>query len=484
MLCRSVLRSSRSVGCRGLATRRKVDQPIAQEILDALPVYEDDEPAPSSSASPVTSAHMIDTVKQEVSALDSAAISPSGSIVHGRYGEIEAESIPLEYLALLRPAAEGAAGLRVISGKAKNGTILIYGASQANGMAATQIASSAGLTVVAVVDSQHSGNDEFVECLKGMIEEPGTAVPEEFALSKKNFEELVTGISSGDEGISTVNVKEALDDFKKNFVDYSAAYPDSRPAAVAEEHMDFKFMEKDRDNFELNMSTYLSQFPKGAPPVDQAKLDAYFSSEQYEIFRRKFAIQTTAVISGDNPPFSPPHIVHDQIQTPETLDDKTFSGAGPFVPYSLNLLKPSFPQGTEVAAGGPVLGAIIVATPTLVKASNFVNKAKTTREKAEALQFLTTTERAAYLSAASVVTQAGGNAVTIGGSLPGLKQVETTDADVKEALSAMDIDDEGKSRLNYFCQVYRANDYPFYSDYAVHRATEVLAGPRQIIVTK
>jgi hypothetical protein len=35
-----------------------------------------------------------------------------------------------------------------------------------------------------------------------------------------------------------------------------------------------------------------------------------------------------------------------------------------------------------------------------------------------------------------------------------------------------------------FVQVYRAGDFPFYADYAVHRATEVLAGPRQIVVTK
>lgn len=62
--------------------------------------------------------------------------------------------------------------------------------------------------------------------------------------------------------------------------------------------------------------------------------------------------------------------------------------------------------------------------------------------------------------------------------------MEATDEDVKQALSAMDIGEDGSSKLNYFVQVYRANDYPFYADYAVHRATEELAGPRQIIVTK
>jgi hypothetical protein len=70
------------------------------------------------------------------------------------------------------------------------------------------------------------------------------------------------------------------------------------------------------------------------------------------------------------------------------------------------------------------------------------------------------------------------------GSLPGLTTAEPTDADVKEALEGMEIDDMGESRLNYFIQIYRAGDYPIYADYAIHRATEALAGPRQIVVTK
>jgi hypothetical protein len=68
--------------------------------------------------------------------------------------------------------------------------------------------------------------------------------------------------------------------------------------------------------------------------------------------------------------------------------------------------------------------------------------------------------------------------------LPGFETAEVTDADVKEAVSAMDIQDDGSTKLNLFVQVYRAGDFPFYADYAVHRATEVLAGPRQIVVTK
>ena len=70
------------------------------------------------------------------------------------------------------------------------------------------------------------------------------------------------------------------------------------------------------------------------------------------------------------------------------------------------------------------------------------------------------------------------------GSLPGIETAEPTDSDVKEALSAMAIQDDGSTKLDYFVQVYRAGDFPFYADYAVHRASEPLAGPRHIVVTK
>lgn len=70
------------------------------------------------------------------------------------------------------------------------------------------------------------------------------------------------------------------------------------------------------------------------------------------------------------------------------------------------------------------------------------------------------------------------------GSLPGFETAEPTDADVSAALAAMAIQDDGSTVLDYFVQAYRAGDFPFYADYAVHRATEPLAGPRQIVVTK
>jgi hypothetical protein len=70
------------------------------------------------------------------------------------------------------------------------------------------------------------------------------------------------------------------------------------------------------------------------------------------------------------------------------------------------------------------------------------------------------------------------------GSLPGFETAEPTDADAQEALSAMAIQDDGTTKLDFFIQAYRAGDFPFYADYGVHRATEVLAGPRQVVVTK
>ena len=68
--------------------------------------------------------------------------------------------------------------------------------------------------------------------------------------------------------------------------------------------------------------------------------------------------------------------------------------------------------------------------------------------------------------------------------MPGFEAAAPTDADVKEALAAMAVQDDGSTTLDFFVQAYRAGDFPFYADYAVHRATEPLAGPRQIVVTK
>lgn len=488
--------------CFGTRRRQRLDIPKA--ILDALPYYpEEDVPEPEGEgkrfqdafpANPVSSAHMIDVKKGQLSALDSVMVTPKGKHVHGRYGDLGkvAEAIPLEYLALLGPAAEGAAALRVLlekntKHKGVKGTIMVYGASKASGITAAQLASTAGHATVAIVDGDHSGNEDMMECIKALMAEPGTAICEEYTLKKKLFSDLVDGISKGDEGIKKYSPEVYLEDFKQNFIDYCEFYPDTRPAAVSEEHLKFKYMEKDREFWEENMRTYLEQFPPGAPPVDKAKLDAFFTTEQYQIFRQKFWIQTTDVISGGDEPFSAPHVVQNQILKPEKFDHTTHPGAGPFFPYSFNILNSVFPEGTSHKVGGPVLGAIIVVNDRLQKTMERVSAEKTLRGKAEALQFLSQDEKAAYCAARGVAAKAqaeGAPVVIVGGTLPGMETVKATKEDVQEALSAMDIDEEGKTRLNFYVQAYRANNFPFYADYAIHRASEPLAGPRQIIVTK
>mmetsp|Transcript_22944 Transcript_22944/g.43637 ORF Transcript_22944/g.43637 Transcript_22944/m.43637 type:complete len:506 (-) Transcript_22944:102-1619(-) len=497
MLTRLATSPMTRTAVRGFATRRSARlNALSPEIIDSLPSIAEREPEVDTDPAvytrgPVTAAHMVDTEKKQVSTLDSAALSPSGSVVHGRYGDLGAAAgaIPLEFLALLRPAAEAAAAIRVTTEKAKaaKGTFLIYGASQANGFAAAQLASAAGHAVVGVVGGEHSGDADMMEIVKGLIDEPGTAVPEEYALSKKNFIELVEGISTGDEGIPPAKSAEFLADFKENFLAYTEAYPDTRPAAVDAEVMEFKYMEKDRDMWEANMEAYLSQFPPGAPPVDKAKLDSFFSTEQYEIFRTKFWKQTSAVISGDKLDFSPPHIIKQQLEAPETMSHGTHPGAGAYFPYAFSALKQAYPEGTEAKAGGPILGAAIAVTPALKVAAEKIAAAKTIREKGEALHFLSRNERAAFgaaCSVASLAKKAGAPVVVMGGSLPELPTAKDTEADVKEALAAMDVDENGETRLNFFVELYRANDFPFYADYAVFKATEELPPARQIIVTK
>lgn len=448
---------------------------------------------------PVTSAHAIEVTSDppRVSVRDSAAIGPNGTIVHGRYGELSREStkgIPLEYLALLRPAAEGAAAVRTVT-EGDSGTLLVYGGSRDGGMSAVQLAASSGCAVVSVVDGQHSGNEEMSDIVKHMSPEPGTAVPEEFALVKCNFRHLVRCTSEGDDPSKWTNYDPDtfLSDFKQNAIDYAAAFPETLPAAVDPAVLDFQGQEKDRENFRINMDTYLSQFQPSATPTDPAKLDANFDLTQYAAFKAKFHVQTTALITHNDEPqfFEPSRAVMEMSNLPEPLNERIAQQKAAdgfdFVPYEFSILDQKFGPGVEPKVGGPILGAVIVSTPDLKVAAEAVEAAPTLRAKAEALQFLTDGQRNSFSAAcavAAIAKEAGRKVVVIGGTLPGLETVEPTDADIQEALSAMAILDDGKSRLNYFLQVYRAGDFPVYADYAVFRATEVLAGPRQIVVTK
>jgi hypothetical protein len=314
-------------------------------------------------------------------------------------------------------AAEGVAGLSKLK---KQGTVLVYGASQANGFAAVQLAVANGNAVVGVVDAQHSCHEDMLEYVKAMIPEPGTAVAEEYAMAKKNFADLVSSVSTGNEGLACYDAKECLEDFKANLLAYAEKYPDTLPAAVDSSQLKFLGMEKDKDQFRANMEAYLAQFPPGSPPMDQQQLDAHFTTDQYEIFRSKFWEQTSSVISGDESHFfSPPHIVQDLMKTPEKKTDSLHDLTSfPKIPFSFTTVNNFYPSGTAQAPGGPVVGAIISVTPNLKVAVETVSKAKTLREKAEAMQFLTNAQKDAFRAASSVVSmaqEAGAPVVTVGG---------------------------------------------------------------------
>jgi len=475
------------------------DEPIPENYtLDSIkpPKYwaepEDVEEDPMAyKRKPVSSAHTIDLTASppRVSTLDSAAISPDGEIIHGRYGNLGSNpNVPLEYISLLHPAACAAAALRSM----EPGTVLIYGAGDATGLAACQLATS---PVVAVVAGHQTGQDEFVSTIKDMVDEPGVVVPEAMVLIRSEFKELVQAVESG-EDVADMDPDAFVEDFKKILLEYAAYYPESQ-LAVDPKSYKFDGKEKDRKEFKANMTAYLEQFPRGSPEFDEVVLKESFTKEQYAIFKSKFDKQTAGLITGDpeaQNEFNPAKIVKSMVESPEIISDylknqtnQTYGTSKDFVPYEFSTLKDQVDNGLKTLKGGPIAGAIIEVNPDLQVAAEAVAKAKTLRDKAEALQFLTEAQKTAFAAAngiASLAKQAGKSVFVVGGTLPGFKSVEPSDADVKEALSAMEINEDGSSRLNYFVQVYRASDYPVYADFAIHRATETLAGPRQIVVTK
>jgi len=459
------------------------------------PADEEEDPG-TYTRKPVSSAHTIDLSVNppKLSAKDSAALSPSGSVIHGRYGELSIEAshgIPLEYLALLHPAAEGAAAYRTLKGSDK-GTLLIYGASEPSAMATLQLASSDGVAVVGVVAGHHSGKTDFVDVIKSFTVEPGTVVPEEFALVKSAFREVVEGAVKGDsaDDMAEYDPDTFLADFQKNLLEYADYFPETQLSPNPEDYT-FAGKEKDRENFDVNITAYLSQFQKGAPKFDEVVLKESLTKEQYAIYKSKFHQQTTAVISDDDDAvkdFNPAGVVKQMIETPESVSQLPDTSASDYIPYEFSPLKNQVQNGVDVDVGGPILGAVVAVTPELSVAFAAVAKGKTLRDKAEALQFLTESEKNAFAAANSVFAlakEAGKPVVVVGGKLPGMMSIEPTDEDVKEALAAMALGEgSNDARLNYFLQIYRASDYPVYADYAIHRATEELSGPRQIIVTK
>ena len=106
------------------------------------------------------------------------------------------------------------------------------------------------------------------------------------------------------------------------------------------------------------------------------------------------------------------------MKEPEKVDKTVYDTTHPAVPYSFTHSQPFYPEGTNATPGGPIKGAIISVTPTLEAAAKAVNGAKTLREKAEALQFLSKAERGAFSAACSVAAAAekqGAPVVVIGG---------------------------------------------------------------------
>jgi hypothetical protein len=379
--------------------------PIPDFLLKPRPPMPEPDPM-AYVRQPVSSAHMI--IDNAVSARDSVSISPSGSVIHGRYGDLgPQDGIPLEYLALLRPAAEAAAATSQIG---HEGTLLVFGATEAAGLAAVQLWK--GKAVCAVVGGGHTGEEEMMAIVKGLTQEPGFAVPEEFARLKKNFADFVAKTVHG-ERMGLADPVKYLEDFKTNLMDFAIAFPDTRPAAVEASVLDFGYEKKpiDREYFRDNLDPYLSQLPAGSPPLNSDQVHANFDIDQYSIFKAKFSTQTTAVITGDTTgDFSPAQIAAAMIQKPETPSQTSKPGDIPFY-FSLTSNELDIP----CPPAGPVAGAIIAVTPDLLVAATALDKAKTKREKAEALQFLTGAQQIAYAAASSVVAQAKGKPVLVVG---------------------------------------------------------------------
>jgi len=397
------------------------------------------EPDPMANVrNPVSSAYMIDLDDETLSEKNQIRIEQHEQeeeeqqqsskkrtvVVHGNFGELAknlVKGIPLEYLALLGPSAEGAAAVNSLSSENKKGTLLVFGASQPAGLSAVQLGVAEGHAVVAVVGGEHSGNDDMCDIVKGLIEEPGFMVPEEYAVIKQPFKELVEDTVMGNETSSTFDSDQFLTDFKQNVMDYAAFYPETLPAAVSKDHLVFQGKDKDRTYFRENMEAYLEQFPKGAPKIPEQDLLEKFPKEQYAIWKSKFGKETTKLITENvESDFHPAEHVKQMMMYPETLDQDLTNqtpipGAGEFVQYEFSVLNQT---KSTAKVGGPIVGAILAVTPFLKNACEAVDQAKTLREKAEALQFLPKAERSAFAAASSVVAIAkkqGVRTIVVGG---------------------------------------------------------------------
>ena len=291
-----------------------------------------------------------------------------------------------------------------------DGTVLIYGAGEATGLAACQLSKSA---VVAVVAGHQTGNDEFVDSIKTMLPEPSIVVPEEMVMRRAEFRDLVQAVEQGEE-VEDMDPQVFVSDFQKNLLEYAAYYPENQLHVDSSEYQ-FKGKEKDRSNFKENITAYLEQFPRGAPPIDEVVLKESFTKEQYAIFKSKFHHQTSSLITGDpvKNDFNPSVIAKSMVERPEKISDylknqihQTDGSNEDFIPFEFSTLKDQVDNGLETLKGGAIAGAIIAVTPELKAAADAVSKEKTLRGKAEALQFLSETQKNAFAAAQGIISLA------------------------------------------------------------------------------
>jgi hypothetical protein len=322
-----------------------------------------------------------------------------------------------------------------------------------------------------------------LDTVKCLTREPGFAVAEEVAMLKRDFADLVEECVNG-ESAAVYDAEAGLEEFKKNVKDYVEMFPKSIPGAASKDMLVFRGQDRDRKYWKENMEVYLEQFGEGAAPISDAEL-AKFTLEQYDMYKLKHLMNNTDLISEEFATvLNSSDTVKEMCAVPEPVEPLHVPESE-VIPYRFT---GKAPESYNVTKGGPIAGAIIAVTPYLKSACEAIDKATSLREKAEALQFMTQAERNAFAGARSVMQVAeksGVSVVVVGGELPGLTSVQVADGDVDVALKAMDVrEGEETSDLNYFIQVYKAQDFPFYADYAVHRALEPLPGPRQFVVTK
>jgi len=372
-----------------MKTRQEINtEPIPaghtmESILPPKDYIDFPEPNTSVKRKPATAAYSVNVDKGTICDLDCVWVDKSKKkLMHGRYGELDSEiieSVPLEYLPLLRCAAEAVGVIGEIQSKSsiKSGTLLVFGASQPSGLAVLQVGTAANMAVVGVVGGEHSGHDEMVDTVKGLTNYPGFVVPEEYAIVKQDFRDLVLQTCQGEENVSRENTKY-VEEFHTNCVDYCLKYP-SGYAAINPKHFEFKGKEKDRQTFMDNMEAYYSQFPTGGPNISLQELQSVFDETQYAIFKQAFVTHEEKIATfpeSHTTAWLPSQIVKDLCDSPQQYQQVPPDPQGQY--YNFNILQS--PPSSHLTKK-PIQAAVIVPTPSLVLACEALKNAPTLKEK-------------------------------------------------------------------------------------------------------